>query len=174
MLLGGVFGGRLHARVGACWAAVFNAFHGRLWALFCGSCGRTWALVGGSVARGLHGMWELVCAQLTFGCLDVAVISTRVNHVGMFLRRAEPASTLGAWAGLGSGFFGVFPVLSRGFKFFFWRAEGPHKPRPHMKFAGIWATKNGTQRLSFEELTWNPLALIFVGWTRVVENDPAE
>ena len=81
-------------------------------------------------------MWELVGDQLTFGCLDVAVISTRVNGVGMFLRRAEPASTLGAWAGLGSGcffvFFLCFPVASS----FFWRAEGPHKPRPHMKFAG--------------------------------------
>ena len=140
LLLGGVFGGRLHAHVGACWAAVFNAFHGRLWALFCGSCGRTWALVGGSgsVACVLHECaCELVCAQLTFGCLDVAVISTRVNHVGIFLRRAEPASTLDAWAGLGSGFFGVFSCVFPWLQVFFWRAEGPHKPRPHMKFAGF-------------------------------------
>ena len=78
-------------------------------------------------------MWELVGAQLTFGCLDVAVISTRVNGVGMFLRRAEPASTLGAWAGLGSGcffwvFFLCFPVASS----FFLEGRGPPQAKaPH-------------------------------------------
>ena len=71
-------------------------------------------------------------AQLTFGCLDVAVISTRVNGVGMFLRRAEPASTLGAWAGLGSGcFLGVFLVFSCGFNFFLEGRGPPQAKAPH-------------------------------------------
>ena len=119
LFLGGVFGGRLHAHVGACWAAVFN-----------GCCGRTWALVGGSVACVLH---ECACgslwAQLTFGCLDVAVISTRVNHVGMFLRGAEPASTLGRF-GIWVFFFCVFPVFSRGFKFFSGGQKAPTSQGP--------------------------------------------
>ena len=103
----------------------------RLWGLFCGSCGRTWALVGGSVACVLH---ECACgAQLTFGCLDVAVISTRVNGVGMFLRRAEPASTLGAWAGLGSGFFFVcFSCVFPWLQVFFLEGRGPPQAKaPH-------------------------------------------
>ena len=139
LLLGGVFGGRLHAHVGACWAAVFNAFHGRMCALVGALLRVLWAHVGACgwkccVRSPRVCMWELVGAQLTFGCLDVAVISTRVNGVGMFLRRAEPASTLGAWAGLGSGcvcvFFCVFPVFSRGFKVFSGGQRAPTSQGP--------------------------------------------
>ena len=137
LLLGGVFGGRLHAHVGACWAAVFNAFHGRMCALVGALLRVLWAHVGACgwkccVRSPRVCMWELVGAQLTFGCLDVAVISTRVSGVGMFLRRTEPASTLGAWAGLGSGcFFGVFPVFSRGFKLFSGGQRAPQAKAPH-------------------------------------------
>ena len=136
LLLGGVFGGRLHAYVGACWAAVFNAFHGRMCALVGALLRVLWAHVGTCgwkccVRSPRLCMWELVGAQLTFGCLDVAVINTRVNGVGVFLRRAEPASTLGAWAGLGPGcFFVIFPVFSRGFKFFSGGQKAPTNQGP--------------------------------------------
>ena len=125
-------------------------------------------------------MWELVCAQLTLGCLDVAVISTRVNHVGMFLRRAEPASTLGAWAGLGSGFFGVFPVFSRGFKFFFLegrrppQAKAPHEVCWHISTSFVWhgSVKLDQPHTHFPELAWQTNCVFLLDPLRKQALDP--